>query len=178
MQAAQNSPLYRPAEAADAAALAAFANASFVATFGHLYPPEDLAVFLAESYDAAIQHAEILDPETDHLLAWRGETLCGFAKLGREKLGQALPGRPALELHRLYVAEAEKGQGTAHELLRWAIGRARARGARDLLLSVFSENHRARRFYAKYGFQDVAPYIFRVGSIEDADLICRLDLAE
>lgn len=61
--------IYRPAVAEDAAALARFAAESFTATFGHLYPPEDLAAFLAESYGPAVQAREIADPQAEHLLA-------------------------------------------------------------------------------------------------------------
>jgi len=167
---------YRPAVPADAAALAAFARDSFVDTFGALYPAADLKAFLAETYSEAIQRTEILDPDTEHLLAWRGAALCGFVKLGPDRTGHTLPGRPALELHRLYVAKAEQGGGAARALMNWAIARAQARGAQDVTLSVFSENHRARRFYARYGFEDVAPWVFRVGSIEDRDIVCRLAL--
>ena len=34
----------------------------------------------------------------------------------------------------------------------WALDEARRRGARQLYLSVFIDNHRARRFYERYGF--------------------------
>lgn len=166
----------RRAAAEDAAALARFSRDSFEETFGAMYPSTDLQAFLGETYGVDIQRREILDPDTDHLLAWRGPALCGFVKLGLERTGHALPGRPALELHRLYVAPAEKGAGTAGRLMDWAITQAKARGARDLTLSVFSGNHRARRFYARYGFRDVAPYVFRVGSILDDDVVCRAAL--
>jgi hypothetical protein len=37
---------YRMADARDAAALADLGRRSFIETFGHLYDPDDLAVFL------------------------------------------------------------------------------------------------------------------------------------
>lgn len=160
----------------DAAALSGFAAQSFCETFGHLYPPRDLQAFLEETYSAAIQAQEIADPQTEHMLAWRAEALVGFVKLGEDRTGHALPGRAALELHRLYVAQAEFGTGTAHALMDWAVERAQARGALDMTLSVFTDNHRAKAFYAKYGFIEIAPYVFRVGGIEDRDLIYRAPL--
>lgn len=167
---------YAPANSADGAILSAFARDSFCETFGHLYPAADLRAFLEENYSPAIQTAEIADPDTEHRIAWRGAAISGFVKLGRERTGHALPGRFALELHRLYVTRADQGAGVARTLMDWAMARARVRGAVDMTLSVFSENHRAKRFYARYGFIEIAPYVFKVGSIEDADLICRAAL--
>jgi ribosomal protein S18 acetylase RimI-like enzyme len=169
-------PTYRTAAAADAAALAVFAADAFADTFGHLYPPADLDAFLSQTFAPAIQASEIAEPHTEHRLAWAGGLLVGYAKLGLEKLGFALPGRPALELHRLYVARTHQGGEVARVLMEWVLERARARGAHDLFLSVYTHNHRARRFYARYGFQNVAPYVFMVGSIADPDIVCRLRL--
>jgi ribosomal protein S18 acetylase RimI-like enzyme len=60
----------------------------------------------------------------------------------------------------------------------WAISEARARGAGDLYLSVFTDNHRARRFYARYGFEFVSTYAFIVGNHADEDHILRLSLED
>ena len=53
---------------------------------------------------------------------------------------------------------------------------ARRRGAEELYLSVFTENHRAKAFYRRYGFAYVGPYKFMVGEQADEDEIWKLDL--
>ena len=58
----------------------------------------------------------------------------------------------------------------------WAIATARARGAQDLFLSVYVDNHRARRFYERYGFERVGRYQFMVGAHADEDDLMRLAL--
>jgi len=45
-----------------------------------------------------------------------------------------------------------------------------------MFLSVFIDNHRARRFYARYGFKQVGRYDFMVGTHADHDLILRREL--
>ena len=62
--------------------------------------------------------------------------------------------------------------------MRWVIATAKARGAEDLYLSVFVDNHRARRFYERYGFTFVGTYAFMVGTHADEDHVMRLPLVE
>ena len=42
----------------------------------------------------------------------------------------------------------------------WTIATARARGASELILSVYVDNHRAKAFYTRYGFVDIGRYDF------------------
>jgi ribosomal protein S18 acetylase RimI-like enzyme len=60
--------------------------------------------------------------------------------------------------------------------MQWGLDTARARGAEELYLTVYTDNHRARRFYERYGFEYVAPYKFMVGNHPDEDIIMRLKL--
>jgi hypothetical protein len=41
---------------------------------------------------------------------------------------------------------------------------------------VFTGNVKARRFYARHGFEEVAPYHFMVGDQADEDILCRARL--
>ena len=63
---------YRDANAADAEALGAFAQATFTETFGHLYPPEDLAAYVEAKYLTHVVAAELADPDVRYVLALRG----------------------------------------------------------------------------------------------------------
>lgn len=53
----------------------------------------------------------------------------------------------------LSVAREAEGQGVGRELLRTAEQWGRAQGFRRLTLAVFTENRRAREFYARQGWQ-------------------------
>ena len=46
-------------------------------------------------------------------------------------------------------------------------------GFDDIVLTVYIDNHRARRLYEKAGFVEVGHYPFRVGSTIDDDRIMR-----
>lgn len=161
-----------------ASELSTFAVGAFVATFGHIYAPLDLAAFLAEWNTPALLEAQLGDPAFAFALMRTGDTIAGFAKLG--PIDFALPdGQPAdgaTELHQLYLAENAKGTGIADTLMRWAIDEARARDNAILYLSVFTENPRAQAFYRRFGFVDIGRNPFRVGNHIDEDRIWRLDL--
>ena len=96
-------------------------------------------------------------------------------KLGPAKLPFE-PRGPSAELRQLYVRARWHGAGVAAVLMDWAIATARDRGAGDLYLSVFVDNHRAKRFYARYGFERIGTYAFMVGDHEDEDDVMRLTL--
>jgi ribosomal protein S18 acetylase RimI-like enzyme len=162
---------YRDADPADAAALKALFAESFVETFGHLYRPEDLRDFLdTNSLDK--WRDNLTNPDVAiHLAEEEGE-VAGFVELAPKKLPYETAA-PALELRRLYLRRSAHGRGIADALMQWALREAARRGARELVLSVYVDNHRARRLYERYGFEIVGKYDFMVGSHADEDLILR-----
>lgn len=165
---------YRDATVADAAALGAFAQATFTETFGHLYPPEDLAAFVGAKYRADVIGAEIADPDTRYVLALRDDAIVGYSKLGLVDMN--VDTTDALELHRLYVDSSVKGAGVAKALMDDGLAWARGKGARVMYLSVWENNARAQAFYKRYGFEHVGEHKFMVGRVADRDFIWRLAL--
>ena len=164
---------FRRALPDDAAALAELGARSFTETFGHLYSPDDLALFL-EKHTPEQWHAELSDPDLAVQVGEDGGQLAAYAKLGPPTLPFEPRGRP-VELRQFYVLKPWHGSGAARELMDWVIAEARNRGD-ELYLSVFVDNHRARRFYERYGFEAVGRYDFMVGSHADEDIVMRLAL--
>lgn len=162
----------RPAVPADADALSALGRDSFVAKFGHMYRAEDLAAFLDETHSPAAVAAEIGNPDRLYRLAqWNGR-LGGYCKLG---LGCGWPeyarGACVMELKQLYTDPALTGHGIGAALMDWAMDEARTRGADEMQLSVWSGNHGAQKFYARYGFAKVADITFMVGEQQDEEFL-------
>ena len=166
---------YRDGCPGDAAAIRAVYVESFDAIFRHLYAPADYDAFMAGHSEAAFA-AQLADEAYAFRVAESGGRLLGYAKLGPPSLPYDPAGRRCIELRQLYLLEAAKGTGVAVALMDWAIVEARRRGAEEMWLSVFSENPRARRFYARYGFEEVGEFKFMVGSHADDEFLCRLRL--
>lgn len=161
----------------DAAALSAMAQASFCDTFAYRnYPADDLAGFLATAMGPERYAAQIADP-TYALRVVRNlsNEIIGFIKMGPNDLplvdGDA--NAAVRELHQLYLLPAAKGTGMADFLMNWGVEWARAEGAKWLYLSVYFENIRAQKFYARHGFSEVGKNPFWVGSTCDDDRVWR-----
>ena len=162
----------RPALAADAASLAELGARSFTVKFGHLYRPEDLASFLADSHGEAKVAKEIADPAMRIMLAQDGERLLGYCKLvmacGWPEYAR---GDRVIELKQLYTDPEATGQGIGARLMDWAMEEARRFAADEIQLSVWSENFGAQKFYARYGFGKLADIHFMVGQQRDEEFL-------
>ncbi|HEY0315321.1 MAG TPA: GNAT family N-acetyltransferase [Sphingomonas sp.] len=167
---------YRDARPEDGAALAKMAAESFIETFGHLYRREDLDAFLRDVFGPDGLPREICDPAYRTRIAIDDGAIAGFCKRG--PCGLPTPPVPegAAELKQLYILRPWQGTGVAQALMEWAIASARADGARHMALSVYSDNHRAQRFYARYGFAEIGAHPFMVGEQMDDDRIWSLAL--
>lgn len=166
---------YRDALPADGAELAQVARRCFTETFGNLYRQEDLATFLDAAFGATGLPSQLSDPAYAVRLATQDGAIVGFCKIGPVVFPGDWP-ENAIELHQLYILGPWQGEGVAPVLMDWALGSARARGAREIILSVYIDNHRARRFYDRYGFVEIGQYTFMVGDQPDDDRLMRLEL--
>ncbi len=165
---------FRDGQPGDGGAVSALFCQAFTATFGNLYSIENLAMMLAERTPAAFE-ARLGSSDWAFRLAEEDGVLIGYATGGENELPGDLLG-PTWELHHLYLDEAAKGRGIADVLFAWVCDEARRRNYHYLQLSVFVDNHRARRFYEKHGLEEVGKYVFMVGNHEDDDRVMRLKL--
>ncbi len=171
--------ILRPATIDDAPALAALGAETFTAAFAHLYTPADLAAFLAEVHNPAAVAQEIAGAECTHCLADAGGELVAFCKLRHPShYAQHSGAKNPVELAQLYALPNHTGTGVGAKLMDWALGVARAGGHDAVLLSVYSENFGAQRFYQRYGFDKIADITFRVGQQLDAEFLYELRLGE
>ena len=162
---------YRSCGREDAEAIDGLFRKSFCDTFAHLYRPDDLEAFLSKFTPEAWE-TELADERFAFQVAEADGVPIGFVKLGPPELPVERRG-PAVEIRQFYLVHEWRGAGVAHALMDWAMEEARVRGAREMYLTVYTENHRAKRFYERYGFEAVGPYRFMVGNQADEDIIMR-----
>ncbi|QDZ08452.1 GNAT family N-acetyltransferase [Sphingomonas panacisoli] len=166
---------YRDAKPADGPELAQVARRCFTETFGNLYRQEDLATFLDAAFGTTGLPSHVSDPAYTVRVATDDGAIIGFCKVGPVVFPGEWP-ETTIELHQLYVLGPWQGEGIAPVLMDWALGTARNRDAKDVILSVYIDNHRARRFYERYGFVEIGKYTFMVGDQPDDDRLMQLTL--
>ena len=163
----------RRAVPADAPVLSSLSVDTFTETFGHLYPPEDLAFYLALAYAPESQAELIADPAYGVWLAERDGRAIGYAVAGPAGLPHPDVAQGDGELKRLYVLASHQNGGWGGRLFdeaeRWLL----RDGPRTLWVGVWSENLGAQRFYARHGFAKVGTYEFPVGRVRDLEFILR-----
>jgi ribosomal protein S18 acetylase RimI-like enzyme len=156
----------------DVPSLSVFMEKAFCDTFPNLYSPEDLDEFLTKTYNPSIQAMEIQENDRITLLIKRDSVLAGYAMLLLDSTepGISGPERKA-QIQRFYIDKPFHGCGAAHNLMREIFSRGVDLGVKTFWLGVWENNHRAQRFYQKYGFEHVGEHVFAVGKNLDRDLL-------
>ncbi len=141
--------MIRPAVPGDAAAMAAVFVRAWRDAYPGVVPGPVLAAldlgettaWLAELISARAQGS------TD--VAEQAGQVAGFVRYGTR------PGEPATSgyVFGLYVDPGSAGRGTGQALLRHAEQQLSRRGGQTVSLHVFAANERARRLYAKAGYE-------------------------
>lgn len=163
----------RRAGATDADALSQIGARTFVDTFGHLYPDEDLQDFLQESHSPAVYARYLADDAYALWLLEDSTDAVGYALAGPAGLPhpELQPGDG--ELKRLYVTPALHNGGWGGRLFQAATDWLEQDGPRTLWISVWSENLGAQRFYMRHGFEQAGEYEFHVGRVRDREFMLR-----
>ena len=163
----------RLATRADAERLSRIGIDTFVETFGHLYPPEDLAAFLAESHSPQAYARYLDDPRYAAWLLEDDSVAVGYAVAGACGLPHPDVAAGDGELKRLYLRSAAQNGGWGARLFDATLEWLQRDGPRTLWISVWSENHGAQRFYSRYGFEKAGEYEFPVGRVRDREFMFR-----
>lgn len=167
---ASSAPDLHRACPADAERLVELARETFIDTFGHLYPAEDLQAFLADAHTSQRYQAWMDDPAYAVWIAEQDGRALGYALTGPCHLPHPEVTADCGELWRLYVRRETQGTGLGGQLLDAAL-QGLAQPGRRLWLGVWSENHRAQKIYAGRGFTKVGEYEFPVGRTRDREFI-------
>ncbi len=157
----------------DADLMSRLATDTFVETFGHLYPPEDLAWFLLNSYSPAAQREALEEPRSAMYLLQDGATPVGYIYVGPCGLPHAEASEDHGEVKRLYLLRQAHDDGWGTRLLQVAMQWLLREGPRTLWVGVWSQNLGAQRFYARQGFDRDGEYKYPVGNTLDHEFILR-----
>jgi ribosomal protein S18 acetylase RimI-like enzyme len=150
---------------------------TFAETFAADNTPEDLAAYIATSFNVERLTDELEDPASTFLIAEVDGRAAGYAKLhdGEPEIG--VEGAHPVELVRLYVSREWLGRGIGEQLMRACVGEAQQAGHETLWLGVWERNARAQAFYRKWNFRAVGEHMFQLGSDLQRDILMERTLS-
>lgn len=155
----------------DGALLSELGARTFCETFAVDNTPEDLAAYIATSFNVAQQTAELEDPASTFLIAEVDGHAAGYARLNDGEPAKSVAGANPVELVRLYVSREWLGRGIGEQLMRACIDEARQAGHETIWLGVWERNERAQAFYRKWNFRAVGEHMFQLGSDRQRDIL-------
>jgi diamine N-acetyltransferase len=161
----------RRANHEDAGLLAELGARTFSETFAADNSPEDMAAYLAASFNPARQTAELNAPASTFFVAEVGGVAAGYAQLHAGEPAEGVEGPKPVELVRLYVAREWLGRGVGEALMRACVDEARRAGHETIWLGVWERNGRAQAFYRKWDFRAVGEHVFQLGSDPQRDIV-------
>lgn len=161
----------RRANTDDAGLLAELGTRTFRETFAADNSPEDMAAYLASSFNLAQQTAELADPVSTFFIAEVGGVAAGYAMLRAGEPEEGIEGSKPVELVRLYVSVEWLGRGVGEALMRACVDEARRAGYETIWLGVWERNGRAQAFYRKWNFRAVGRHVFQLGSDAQTDIL-------
>jgi ribosomal protein S18 acetylase RimI-like enzyme len=168
----QNATLnIRRARIEDAKLLTELGAQTFAETFIEDNTPEDMAAYLAASFNLEKLTAELTDPLSVFFIAEVGGHAAGYAKIHSGAAPQDIEGQKPIELVRLYVSRKWLGRGVGQALMQRCMNEAREMGFQTIWLGVWEHNSRALAFYRKWNFHEVGDHIFQLGSDPQRDIL-------
>ena len=165
----------RRATAADSGKLALIGAASFLETFANDHPGDGVVAFIRDYHSESAWAATLAKVDS---AVWIVEESAGcpvgYAVLSAGSLPGTTP--DDAELKRIYVLSRWHGTGIGRDLFDIAEAEARVRGAGRLVLSVYTRNARAIRFYEKQGFGVIGEAMFAEFPVEFSDKVMAKNL--
>ncbi|MGN5239954.1 MULTISPECIES: GNAT family N-acetyltransferase [unclassified Rhodococcus (in: high G+C Gram-positive bacteria)] len=149
-------------------------------TFPLACPPDatgaDIAAFIETALTAERFSEYLTDPARTVLEATIDGEIVGYLMAidtppDDPEIAALLTARRSIEISKLYVLPGQHGTGVSNALMGAVVELGRSGGHDGLWLGVNQQNARARRFYAKEGFEVVGERRFTVGSQVHEDYV-------
>jgi diamine N-acetyltransferase len=161
----------RPAQPADADALARIGASTFALACPPSTPAADLEAYIRSELTPQRFREYLASPASTLFAAEVDGAVAGYLMLSGEPAPQAVAAERPLQIQRLYVLQQFHGAAIGLLLMGQALEQARDGGHDGLWLSVSKHNRRGIAFYRKTGFAVVGEQTFPVGKDLHEDFI-------
>jgi ribosomal protein S18 acetylase RimI-like enzyme len=166
----------RPCQMSDLETLRTIGYETYDDTFRAMNTAETMDRYLAEAFDRQRLAAELANPHSRFFFLYAEDELAGYLKVNDTPAQSDLHDPESLEIERIYVRKAYKGQGLGRQMMAYALGLAVEMGKRYAWLGVWERNTAAFAFYGKMGFVKAGQHSFRMGDELQTDWIMKKTL--
>lgn len=148
----------------DAENLRVLAITTFRESHGHSASAEDIDVYIDAKFSAEHVAKELADASNVFHFVYVNEELAGYSKIIYNTAYENLTPPNSTKLERLYVLEKFHDQKIGKQLMEFNLHLAQQNEQAAIWLYVWTENHRAVRFYNNFGFQPIAETLFHISA--------------
>jgi len=162
----------RAAVPTDAARLSLLGRATFLESYAHLLPVEDILEHAEHQHAPGKYAGWLANPACRCWIAEApGGAPVGYLVATPPELPIAAPDPRDVEIRRIYLLYRFQGLGVGRWLMEEALSYAAQTACSRVLLGVYSRNERALAFYERLGFTRAGTREFRVGAHDYHDFI-------
>lgn len=147
----------------DVIMLTLLARITFTEAFGYLFTPEELKDYLDKTFTVAKLRESVAKSNNRFFLAIVDELPVAYAKLKLHSPYESLPYHSPAQLQKIYVLKEFIGNGIGEKLQETVFREAEKNNKSILWLAVWEENHKARKFYTRYGYHKESTYGYGIG---------------
>ena len=160
----------------DAEALMSIGIRTFRDTFDDVNTPENMMLYLSQTFTLRKIKDEIREPGSVFFLAEKEEDPVGYARIRTSKTPEGLDGYSVIEIERLYADKKQIGKRVGYHLMTTCLHYAKEHGYDLVWLGVWEHNDRAIAFYEKWGFEKFGQHLFMLGKDQQTDLLMKKKL--
>lgn len=128
---------------------------SFTGAFGHLFPADVLARYLANTYSVPKITASLAQPNNVYFVAESSAGVVGFLKLKRDCPHRLVPEIAPIQLQKIYILPGCTDAGIGSQLMQVGEQTIRSSPSRCAWLMMYEGNHRAAAFYRRFGYSAI-----------------------
>ena len=166
----------KKASPSDLESLQKISSETFIETFAAANTPENIANYVAESFNLEQLTDELNNPQSHFYLATLDGKTIGYLKINFGEAQTEVINDDTLEIHRIYVLQKYHGKKVGQLFVDEILKIVQQTSVDYIWLGVWEENHRALAFYAKNGFVVFDKHIFTLGDDMQTDLLMKLQI--
>jgi len=164
----------RPANTNDANILAELGAKTFYDTFRPFHSEEDLQQYIKKAYSLELISENLLKETIQYFIAFDEAKPIGYLKLIKNVTHEKLNSKKNIALEKIYVLKGYLDKKVGKELMMEAINFSKQNNFETLFLGVWQENHRAVKFYRKFGFENFTTRTFQLGETLCDDFLMKI----